>query len=79
MRKLKIQNKGRNTVEVKVTLKPEIAVAFAESPSVKIKVHLADCLVPAKLASSNFLIHRTLSFLVPSVFLPNLEFSKSIE
>ena len=25
MRKLKTQNKGRNTVEVKVTLKPEIA------------------------------------------------------
>ena len=25
MRKLKTQNKGRNTVEVKVTLKPEVA------------------------------------------------------
>ena len=42
-----------------------MAKLLAESPSVKIKVHLSEFLVPAKLASSNFSIPNNLTdFLV---------------
>ena len=36
-----------------MTDNPEIAIVFAESPSVKISVHSSDFFVPAQLASSN--------------------------
>ena len=44
MRKLKTQNKGRNTIEVKVTLKPEIAKLLdaaiqLKNPDLKFKLN----------------------------------------
>jgi hypothetical protein len=44
---------------------PEIANAFAESPSVRIRVHSLDFEVPAHSASSNLLIARYFFFVFP--------------
>jgi hypothetical protein len=44
------------------------ARAFAESPSVSIKVHLSESLPPASFASSSLGMPRIFDLLVPSVF-----------
>jgi hypothetical protein len=48
------------------------ARAFAESPSVRIKVHLSEFFPPASFASSSLGMPTILVFLVPSVFLSSL-------
>ena len=50
---------------------PAIAIDFAESPSVRIRVHWSDFFVPAQLASSNFGT-IILFFFLPSVFFRSL-------
>ena len=51
------------------SLRPEMADVAAESPSVRIKVHSADRAVPARRASSSFVIPRKTERFLPSVFL----------
>lgn len=46
---------------------PLMARAFAESPSVKIKVHYDDLSVPAAFASSNFGTSNSCLFFLPPV------------
>ena len=49
-----------------------MAKAFAESPSVRIRVHKCDFAEPAQFASSNFGIPRIFVFFLPSLFLRSL-------
>jgi len=55
------------------------ARAFAESPSVRIKVHLSESFPPASFASSSFVSPEILDFLLPSVFLSSLLNLKSAQ
>ena len=54
------------------TARPAIALAAAESPSVKISVHSGDLAVPAHSASSSLGSPRSVLRLEPSVFLASL-------
>ena len=51
-----------------ITLKPLIAIDFAESPSVRIKEHKFDLLVPANVASFNLLIPFKTDFFAIFIF-----------
>ena len=51
------------------TLRPEIALVAAESPSVRMRVHSEDLSVPAQRASSNLGRPRRVVRFFPSVFL----------
>jgi len=57
---------------------PSLTNDLAESPSVKIRVHDSECLVPANLASSNFGTFIIVHFF-PSVFLFIIDCSFSLE